>query len=201
MADELPPAILASDAEREHACSLLRDASVEGRLTLDEFGQRVEQVLAARTRDDLARVTGDLPAVPRLSATARPPVRWLVAVLGSIERKGFWRIGEECSAVAVMGGCAIDLRGAVVSAPVTTIRCVAVMSGIEVIVPDGVEVELDGFSLMGGRDLRLDGPPPPPGAPVIRIVAVSLMGGVSVRDRPGVGGRVFDAVDDHLRGR
>lgn len=201
MAEEGTPAILASDAEREHACSLLRDASVEGRLTLDEFGQRVEQVLAARTRDDLARVTGDLPAVPRLSGSARPPVHRLVAVLSGLERKGFWRIGEECSAVAVMGGCTIDLRGAVVSAPVTTIHCVAVMSGIDVVVPEGVEVELEGFSFMGGKELRLDGPPPPPGAPVIRIVAVSLMGGVRVRDRSGLSGRVLDAIDDHLRGR
>ena len=42
------PGVRASDAEREQAIALLHDPTVEGRLTLDEFSQRVEVAQAAK---------------------------------------------------------------------------------------------------------------------------------------------------------
>ena len=48
-----PPAILASDAERDHALVVLREAAAEGRLTLEEFASRSGLALEARTRNDL----------------------------------------------------------------------------------------------------------------------------------------------------
>ena len=41
--------ILASDAQRERSIALLRDAVGEGRLTLEEFSERVGLAQAART--------------------------------------------------------------------------------------------------------------------------------------------------------
>ncbi len=196
MADDSTPAVLASDAEREHVCSLLREASVEGRLTLDEFSQRVDRALAGRTRADLAAVTSDLPAV----RPAREPVRTSVAVLSSVDRRGFWRVGEQSSVVAVMGSCKLDLRGALIAGPVTTIEAVVVMGSLEVIVPEGVEVELEGGSFMGSRTLELAGGPPPIGAPVVRITGMSIMGTVTVRDSPTLRERPSGAVDRMLGG-
>jgi hypothetical protein len=43
---------------------LLQDAFVAGMLTKDELDVRVGRALAARTRGDLAALTGDLPPVP-----------------------------------------------------------------------------------------------------------------------------------------
>jgi hypothetical protein len=48
----LPPAIRISDAERQHAIGVLRDAVVEGRLTLEEYSDRVGIAVGAR----LARI-------------------------------------------------------------------------------------------------------------------------------------------------
>ena len=205
MPDEpLPPSlpILASDAEREHTSELLRQASVDGRLTLDEFSQRVEQALVARTRADLAAVTLDLPAAPAPSVVAarRRAVRWSVSIMGGVERKGFWRVDERAVAIAVMGGCKLDLRGVAISAPVTVISAFALMGGIEVIVPFGVEVELEGIAIMGSKESKLTGPPPAPGAPVVRINAVAVMGSVTVRDRPSLGERLRKAIEDRLGG-
>ena len=194
------PPILASDAERERACTVLREASVDGRLTLDEFSQRIGRALAARTRDQLVEVTRDLPAVLPPQAVRRPPVRWSVAVLGGVERRGFWRVGELSWAVAFMGGCNLDLRGAAISAPVITINAISVMGGVDVIVPPGVEVELEGVAVMGSKTLKLSGPPPGPGAPVVRVNAFALMGSVTVRDRPSLGRQLTDAIEDRLRG-
>lgn len=62
------PEIRASDREREQTTALLKQACVEGRLTLDEFGQRVQQVLAARTRGALQEIVRDLPVVAPVRA-------------------------------------------------------------------------------------------------------------------------------------
>src|ERR1700682_4773997 len=50
----LPPAIRASDAERDATVVRLREAMAEGRLTLDDFSQRTDTALTALTRDQLA---------------------------------------------------------------------------------------------------------------------------------------------------
>ncbi|HEY4024868.1 MAG TPA: DUF1707 domain-containing protein [Candidatus Dormibacteraeota bacterium] len=194
--------VLASDAERERAGELLRQASVEGRITLDEFSARIERALAARTRDELEKVTQDLPRVSSgvVAGAARRTVRSSVAIMSAVDRKGFWRVDEESGAIAVMGACKLDLRGAVISAQVTTINAFAFWGSIDVVVPFGVEVDLQGIAIMGTKTLTLKGPPPAPGAPVVRINAVALMGAVTVRDRPSLGERLKEAIEDRLAG-
>jgi hypothetical protein len=56
--------MLASNADRDRAVDVLRAGFTEGRLTQPEFEERVERVQAARTYDQLAELTGDLPAGP-----------------------------------------------------------------------------------------------------------------------------------------
>src|ERR1700758_1730990 len=68
-----PPAILAADAEREHSTQLPSQAVGEGRLTLEEFSDRVGRAQAARTRDELATLTRDLPAPAPAPAPVPPP--------------------------------------------------------------------------------------------------------------------------------
>jgi len=58
--------ILASDNERESVVDVLRDAYTDGRLTLDEFEERMSAAYAARTWADLRELTGDLPMEPVL---------------------------------------------------------------------------------------------------------------------------------------
>ena len=52
----------ASDADREAVAETLRDAHAEGRLTLEEFEERLDRTLAAKTLGELTMVTQDLPA-------------------------------------------------------------------------------------------------------------------------------------------
>ena len=54
----------ASDAERERVVELLRIASTEGRLSVDELEERTAHAFGARTRGDLAPLTRDLPGAP-----------------------------------------------------------------------------------------------------------------------------------------
>lgn len=67
------------DAERDSAASELGDHFAAGRLTLDELHDRIDLVLAARTRGQLGRVMGDLPSArrepcpPAAPAPGQPP--------------------------------------------------------------------------------------------------------------------------------
>ncbi len=48
-------------ADRERMVDALKAAFVQGRLTKDEFDERIDQALAARTDAELAAVTADIP--------------------------------------------------------------------------------------------------------------------------------------------
>jgi hypothetical protein len=51
----------ASDEDRQRVVSALERHAGAGRLTLDEFADRVEVAAGARTLDELAAITHDLP--------------------------------------------------------------------------------------------------------------------------------------------
>jgi hypothetical protein len=60
-----------NDAEREHVVSLLRIHLDDGRLDLDEYGDRVHKAFAAESREDLHGLLADLP--PVTTPPAQPP--------------------------------------------------------------------------------------------------------------------------------
>lgn len=176
------PAIRVSDAERDATVAMLRDATAEGRLTLHEFGERTERALAATTAAELVALTADLPA-PVETAPPRRAKGWIFGILGGGDRQGRWRVAPKLRVINLLGGADLDLRAATVAAPVTEIFVFSLMGGSDIVVPEGVDVELSGFALLGANDLDVHGPPPPPGAPVIRVRAISLMGGTDVATR------------------
>lgn len=169
-----------SDAEREQVFDRLSEHAAAGRLTLQELEDRIARAAAARTRGELEALTRDLPDVGTRAPARRASTRWVVAVMGGSDRKGRWRAGERLNAVAVMGGGSLDLRNVELSGNELTVVAVAVMGGIDVYVPDTVEVQLDDVAVMGGNDHRGSSRPARPGAPVVRVKAYSLMGGVDV---------------------
>jgi class 3 adenylate cyclase len=172
-----------SDAERDRAAALMAKYTSEGRLTLDEFSQRVEVVLAARTQAELDQVTSDLPTDSPRYESPIPKSESLVAVFSGSSRRGRWRTGGGLKATAVFGGVDIDLRNAEIDSPTLDIRAIAVFGGIDIVVPEGVMVNLTGFSLFGGKDLRVADAPVLPGSPVINVRAFPVFGGISVRSK------------------
>ncbi|QMU67629.1 DUF1707 and FHA domain-containing protein [Streptacidiphilus sp. P02-A3a] len=56
-----------SDAERDQAIELLRDHSVQGRLSHETFMRRIDLVLHARGRAELDALTSDLPSQGRFA--------------------------------------------------------------------------------------------------------------------------------------
>jgi len=179
-----------SDAERDAVLHTLGDHAAVGRLTLDELEERSGRALAAKTRGELATLTSDLPqevgqaSAPGPVPARRKPVRWMVAIMGGSHRRGRFRAVGSINAVAIMGGDEIDLREAEIEGGELTLNLFALMGGSNIYVPDSVEVEVGGFSLMGGHEEVGSERPPRPGAPLIRIRVYTLMGGASIYRLP-----------------
>jgi hypothetical protein len=82
-----------------------------------------------------------------------------------------------------MGGVRLDLRHAQFSLPEVTIQAYALMGGVEIIVPEDIEVDVAGIGFMGGFDHRASGPGIP-GAPRLKVIGFAMMGGVDVKRKP-----------------
>ncbi|GLW07689.1 hypothetical protein Misp01_28190 [Microtetraspora sp. NBRC 13810] len=181
-----PGGIRASDAEREAVVERLKIASVEGRLTLGELTERTEAAYTAVTRAELDVITSDIPRSGEAPAPVPGPRpqgagrRWFVGVLGDSKRRGKWRVDRQLGAVAVMGDVVLDLREAEVRTGEVDIVATAVMGDVKIIVPDGVEVDLQGMAIMGGKRVEVDPAPLGMNVPVIRVHAYAVMGDVKV---------------------
>jgi hypothetical protein len=57
------PRIRASDTDRDRAASLLREHHAAGRLTAEEFHDRMDKALDAKTLGELDELMADLPAI------------------------------------------------------------------------------------------------------------------------------------------
>ena len=57
------PRIRASDADRDRVASLLREHHAAGRLTAEEFHERMDRALEAKTLGELDELMTDLPAI------------------------------------------------------------------------------------------------------------------------------------------
>jgi hypothetical protein len=179
-----------SDAERDEVVRSLGDHAAVGRLTLDELEDRSGRALTAKTRGELATLTSDLPRQAGqaggsdLVSSRKKPVRWMVAILSGSRRRGRFRVVGSINSVAIMGGNEIDLREAEIEGGELTVNLIAFMGGAEVYVPDSVELDVGGFSFMGGHEEVGSERLPRPGAPLIRIRVYNVMAGASIYRLP-----------------
>jgi hypothetical protein len=200
----------ASDADRERVAGLLRDAYAEGRLSHVEHDERLTKTYEATTYADLVPLLADLPVPPgalpvpgagQVVAVTGPalPVQadggvvvvdpsragqaigHSVAVMSGVERKGRWVVPESSTAVAIMGGVVFDFTDAILTSQTTEITVFALMGGVDVTVPQGIDVRIDVFGFMGGSSGPED--TAPPGSPTIVFKGLALMGGLNV-ERP-----------------
>jgi hypothetical protein len=179
-----------SDAERDATVRTLGEQAAVGRLTLAELEDRAGQALTAKTRGELAVLTSDLPqdasqgSQSAPAARARKPVRWLIAVMGGSHRRGRFRAVGSINAIAIMGGDEIDLREAEIEGGELTLNLFALMGGANIYLPDSIDLEVGGLSLMGGHEEVGSQRSPRPGAPLVRIRLYNLMSGATIYRLP-----------------
>ena len=193
-----------SDADRERAVASLRDHLVAGRLTLQEFSDRVEVAYRARVGTELAHARRGLPeSSSSLSvASRRKPTRMTAALLGHVVRRGRLRLRRRTLAAAVLGDLDLDLREAELGAAVCSVTAVVLLGNADIYVPEGVDVTVGGLGLFGhrrdwGRDTATAE------APSIRVLAFSLFGTVDIWRVPsgmrGSYGEIFEQLQERRR--
>jgi hypothetical protein len=178
--------IRASDQERDAIVQRLQGAFVDGRIDDAEFDERMRAALTARTLADLDRIVADLPRGSAALATgpARTTGNLVLAMKGGVTRGGRWRVPERFKAVAYKGGCELDLRAAELTAAETSITAVAYKGRVEILVPPGVRVDVQGWSYGGRWSDQVPDQDLPPDAPVVHVRAVAYKGVVEARSTP-----------------
>lgn len=176
-----------TDEEREHAVDRLQRACGEGRMDLEEFSARAGAVWAAETREELDELMADIAPPPPVGSSQPVPV--VSAVMSEHKQKGRWRLPRYVKVRAVFGSALLDLRQATIApetmdAGAVDIDVTCVCGEAKIVVPEGVEVEMDGKSVMGSRSLKLAAVPRRQGTPLVRIHANVTAGEVTVRSAP-----------------
>lgn len=205
----------AGDSDRQQAIDKLTQAWRGGHISRDEFQDRSQQTMSVTYTDELDTLLADLggpaaylapanfadsgpvvvrdswqadddSAVPAVYAPAGTPGSALsFAIMGGMDKTGDWVVAPNHVSIAFWGGTTIDLRDAVFTNPETTITCIAVMGGVEVIVPPEMEVQVTGIGFMGGfgwDKLRHSKPrrQPTEGNPRVTINGLGFWGGVGI---------------------
>jgi hypothetical protein len=109
-----PRELRVSDAERTHVVNVLQKAIGHGLLSLDEFTERTDRALAARTRGELNGVLVDLPGLTHQDPTSPvrvPPVE-LRANMSTIKRAGDWQVPRELHVRNRLGSTKLDFSEA-----------------------------------------------------------------------------------------
>jgi hypothetical protein len=185
MTDELDPErlpILASDAERERGIALLRDAVGEGRLTLEEFSDRVELTYGARTDQELAELVRDLPSE---RAPSLPPIsEEHRAFCSHLIRSGPWSLPANSSWRSIFGTIDLDLRQARLAGPETVLEVHNLFGTVTVIVPEGIEVKVRRGGHFASQKIESPERAPAPGGPSLTIETSGPGGTLYVRSGP-----------------
>jgi Domain of unknown function (DUF1707)/Cell wall-active antibiotics response 4TMS YvqF len=174
------PAILASDSDRDRSVEQLSTAVSEGRLTLEEFGDRVGLAQVARTQDDLAVLTRDLPAVAPEPGVVPAHARH-VAFCSRLVRRGPWELSPRTSFRCILGTVVLDLSEARLSGAETEVEIYNLFGTVSVIVPEEVQISVSGGGLFASRVIETPARSSVAGAPRLRINARGPGGTLYVR--------------------
>ncbi|KRD13343.1 hypothetical protein ASE48_30225 [Mycobacterium sp. Root265] len=175
-----------SNADRAHVSGLLERAVADGMITLDEFADRTDAALAARTRGELRAVLVDLPDMdlhaahaPVARSSAQPEA--LGGWMTSIVRRGPWTVAPVINLNTRMCSTTLDFTSAVLPGPVVEVNIDDYLSSTELIVPAGATADLNGVdAIAGSATVKVRNLPQPDQLHVI-VRGKVRMGSVSVR--------------------
>lgn len=190
---------LPTDDSRERVFALLEQHYTLGNIELEEYERRLQVATNAQSSGDMISVLRDLPELPHdvtdailhpTGAGSSSDVRVnhgqvresgsVIAVMSGPVRKGTWRPPRQLNVVAFMGGADLDFRNALMPPGRTEVRVFCMMGGVEIVVPPGLNVEVEGFGFMGAFEDRTTGEVRRD-SPSLFISGAAFMGGVEVK--------------------
>lgn len=173
---------------------MLSAALGDGRITPEEHSERIRAAVTARTLGDLSALTADL------ASAAEQPVRLdggrvIVGFFGTEARGGRWVVPPVLTCSAVFGEVVVDFTAALLQSRHVLMYAYAFCGRVRLIVPAGVEVVLDGATMIGrfrgGTAPSVGSLSQPPAGvsgiseiPVIEVKAFCVAGEVLVKTPP-----------------
>ena len=188
---------------RERVIAKLSSEFAQDTMDVEEFERRLTIAHTAGSPEEIEALIADLPPDDEQAlAAARPPTavstalarvpasneqRTMYAIMSGIDRRGPWTLPSRLRVVAMMGGAQLDLRDARFPEGPVDLEIKAFMGGVQIIVPPGLAVQMNGSAFMGGfSEINRAPELPDPDAPLLRIHGLVVMGGVDVQTRlPG----------------
>jgi Cell wall-active antibiotics response 4TMS YvqF len=112
--------------------------------------------------------------------TTQSPRSTTIVPLGGVRLAGRLRLPRRLVHIALLGGMDLDLSQAELAGVQLDIVKVSLIGGVQLVVPADVRVEVQGFVLLGGKDIERR--PESAGSDrIVRVRAFGLVGGVRVR--------------------
>ena len=165
------PDVRASDADRDRVIDVLRAATADGRLTADEFSERMAAALSSRTFGELAPLTADLviPAsrAPVSRAPESAPVKDVIRIDqrgGTVQRTGRWLVPLRLEMHPSWCDVTIDFTDAVIRHDTLHIDMKMRGGSLILVVGPGIVVDADSLATRY-TDVNIH-PPTEPDTPV-----------------------------------
>jgi len=162
------PGVRASDADRDRVVDVLRAAAGDGRLTGDEFDERLEVALSSRTLGELAVLTADLTGGPGRSDVATAQAKDVIRIqkhCGSVRRNGRWLVPRRLELRSSRCDVGLDLINAVITHDSLRIDMDMRGGSLILLVRPGTVVDVDSLTVQH-TSVTLD-PSAESGAPVV----------------------------------
>lgn len=141
VSNELPD-MRASHADRDRVLDTLRIAGSDGRLSTEEFENRVERALRTETVGELAALTADLPAAPG--------AREVLAIRqegGKHVREGRWSVPARIELRTQLCRVTLDFTEAVITSDVLRIDAEMVHGKLVIVSSPGIAIDAGGLDL------------------------------------------------------
>ena len=143
------PDLRASDADRDRVIDILRAATADGRLTADEFNERMEAALSSRTFRELAPLTADLAAPPASPAPESAPAEDVMRIDqygGSVQRSGRWVVPRRLELHPSWCDVTIDFTDAVIRHDTLHVEMKMRGGSLILVVGPGMVVDVDSLA-------------------------------------------------------
>ena len=122
----------------------------DGRLSHDEYSERLAVALSARTLGELAELTSDL-ASPEHQPVQLGDGQPVTALFTTAGRRGRWVVPGAMTCVAVCGEVVLDLSEAILQDRHVVLTVYAFCGKVRLIVPSGVEVIMNASNIIASQ--------------------------------------------------
>ncbi|GAA1292192.1 hypothetical protein Psi02_49440 [Planotetraspora silvatica] len=136
-----------SDADRERVTERLHVAFGEGRLTQEEFEQRLNGVLSARVFSQIEPLVADLPG----TAPPAPELSQLRTTAASLKRRGPWVVARRIQVTAKAGSVKLDFTEALIAHRVVEVELDVLAGSTTLVLPRGASVDIENVEFIAGN--------------------------------------------------